>query len=1034
MGGRLALVIGSECAVLPRLSFPKQLAWDLYSSLSERGAWQPATSYDGPIVDPTATELLSAMDEAFRSASTRQATLLISFVGHGRATGASDFYLLAVDTPEDVNLHNAFHLPQEIRERLNRASLDGLIVLVDACETGQAFTGAATRWFDRIDQATGRMELLVAADDGSAYGGCFTRTMVQTFATGLDLGGANLLPSDLRSPIATTCIGQHPSHLGAAFGGDAGLWLVPNVARHRDAVAGRRAAGLVDQLTRGVVLTATLRRRLEDVVNARGRRLRAVVGSAGCGKSTLMSLLVRPDLVGDLDDQSPRSITAAVFLDVSSSLESFVDELATQLTDRVAGFAEAREEVERAYRGRSGPDIDQFALTVTQPLSGLREKHRITIVVDGLDQPRPGTREFVVAAVAELTTRADLRNVHVITGIREGAGIEHTAALGHMCRIDLQPPTARDIAGVIGRGRAEFAQAPWAEWIGDAWHRLAAQAPAGGWLLARLLAEIVYHRGGDTDVLEAVGLTGLIERRVAAVLQGAEEDSATLPVLGVLTAAGAGTVLPIELLRAALADRHIALSEARIRDRVVALGALIARGSPGVAEESLGIAHSAFVAPLMEVLRENGFDLRDGHRAIAAALAGITSAQATEYASGSAVRHYLAYGDSAAALRYLESLDTGRASDNRDRWAAWLPAFHESADPLDVLRARYNLAWWRGESGDKQAAVEDYERLLADRRVALGDDHPETLDTRDNLAWWHGKNCEIAHAVAEYRVLLRDRLRVLGSDDVATLRARGNLSYWRGRGGDFAGAIADTEALLHDRVRVLGRDDPDTLATRSNLAWLHGRNGEPDRAVHELRELLDDRRRVLGPEHPSTLATRFDLAQWRGKSGDIAGATADSELLLTDERRIFGPDDLHTFGAWCHFAKWIGHGGDTARAVAELERLLAEQTRVLGKSNIATLSTRNRLAWWRVQNGETARGIVGFEQVLADRRRILGPDHTDTLRTRYDLARCRGRAGDVPGAVTELERVLADRIRVLGVQHPHTRKTVAELEYWRGST
>ncbi|MET8870661.1 tetratricopeptide repeat protein [Nocardia sp. NPDC004604] len=95
MGGRLALIVGSECAALPRLGFPGELATELYANLSAAGGWQPATAQLGPVLDPTADELTEAVNDAFAAASEQQATLLFGFVGHGVATADEDFFLLA---------------------------------------------------------------------------------------------------------------------------------------------------------------------------------------------------------------------------------------------------------------------------------------------------------------------------------------------------------------------------------------------------------------------------------------------------------------------------------------------------------------------------------------------------------------------------------------------------------------------------------------------------------------------------------------------------------------------------------------------------------------------------------------------------------------------------------------------------------------------------------------------------------------------------------------------------------------------------
>ena len=49
------------------------------------------------------------------------------------------------------------------------------------------------RWTDVLGLVGGRMEMLVAAGDGNAYAGCFTRTVLTIFTAGLVQAGEDLL-------------------------------------------------------------------------------------------------------------------------------------------------------------------------------------------------------------------------------------------------------------------------------------------------------------------------------------------------------------------------------------------------------------------------------------------------------------------------------------------------------------------------------------------------------------------------------------------------------------------------------------------------------------------------------------------------------------------------------------------------------------------------------------------------------------------------------------------------------------------------
>ncbi|MFR9749452.1 tetratricopeptide repeat protein [Nocardia sp. 004] len=1006
MGGRLALVVGSECTALGRLGFIEELAGELYTSLTGRGGWRPVPGTDGPVLNPTIAQLFTAVDAAFAAASEQQATLLLGFIGHGVATSAEDFFLLGYDSPEVPNSHTAFHLTQEIRERLGRTALDGLVVLVDACEAGQGVRGAARRWTDLLARSGGRMELLVASGDGPAYSGCFTKTMLTTFDIGLPMRGENLLPSDLVDPVATHCVYQQPQHLsfnsGAVStvqGADPGLWLVPNIARHRDAVSGRSAAGLLDQLTRSLLVTPTVRMRLDTIVDAGNYRLRALVGPAGAGKSTLLAMLIRPSLVDGLA-LTPEYITAAVFLTVNSSVESVAEELSAQLDARLPGFTEAARAA-RAHRIRD--EVDIFDTLVRNPLACMSAAgRRVTLVFDGLNQPPEGARRLLVSAIADLTRCEDLQHVRVIVGFRPGYGVDADPALVHMHRIAVTEPAADDIAMVVRSARETVSSGPvdWTGWI----QQLLAETPtdksgsrvvSGGWLLARILLEIA---AGLTDraVAEGIGLDRVVALRVQTALRAVDPETAaaTGVLLVVLLAAGVGPVLPLELLEAALLSLGVDLSTARIRDIAVNFGALITRSHPGTVHESIGVTHSALLSALHAEGDRLAMPLVDAHRALIAAIQSSSGARVADYARGAAVRHCLAYGDSALAIDFLSKLETGRSADDRDLWAAWLPDFLET----------------------------------------MGPEHPDTFITRDRYAHHRAESGDLLGAIADVERLLADRLRIFGSDDSNTLRTRHRLASYRARCGDYTGAGEELEQLLADQVRLLGPCALETLRTRNNLASNHGDLGNFAGAIAQFERLRDDRAQVQGPDHPDTLSARNSLAYWRADSGDLIGARTEFEQLVADSLRVFGADHPETLGARNNLAAFRARSGDLAGAREEFTRLLGDRLRVLGPDHLDTLLTRGQLATYRAESGDLPGAIDDLEELLADRLRVLGPDHPDTLGTRNDLATCRARNGDLRRAVIDLEVLLAAELRALGPRHTATVRTKETLAYWRGRT
>src|SRR5271157_2036861 len=99
-GNRRILVIGSQCASLPPLSFLPQAAEDLHAVMTdpEVGGCTDAAPR-GLLIDPTVAEAKAAIKEAFRAATPAEATLLLALIGE-RTDAGPDLYLLPHDGVE----------------------------------------------------------------------------------------------------------------------------------------------------------------------------------------------------------------------------------------------------------------------------------------------------------------------------------------------------------------------------------------------------------------------------------------------------------------------------------------------------------------------------------------------------------------------------------------------------------------------------------------------------------------------------------------------------------------------------------------------------------------------------------------------------------------------------------------------------------------------------------------------------------------------------------------------------------------------
>jgi Tetratricopeptide repeat len=344
----------------------------------------------------------------------------------------------------------------------------------------------------------------------------------------------------------------------------------------------------------------------------------------------------------------------------------------------------------------------------------------------------------------------------------------------------------------------------------------------------------------------------------------------------------------------------------------------------------------------------------------------------------------------------------------------------------------WRVAQSLGYSGNYAAALDLFRVIAAAYRdgAEYGPEHPVTLSARYELAFWTGESGDSAWARDQYTALLPIRERILGPEHLHTLITRNQLARQTGEAGDVVEARDQLAVLLPIDERVLGPEHPETLTARCNLALWTGESGDAAGARDQFAALLPMRERVSGPEHPETLTARGGLAYWTGEVEDAAGARDQFAVLLPIQERVLGPAHPSTLIARRSLARWTGEAGDAAGARDQFAVLLPIQERVLGPAHPSTLIARASLARWTGRAGDAAGARDRFAVLLPLTARVLGPTHPSTLMARVSLAGSSGEAGDAAGARDQFAVLLPLAERVLGPAHPSTVIARASLAYW----
>ena len=239
--------------------------------------------------------------------------------------------------------------------------------------------------------------------------------------------------------------------------------------------------------------------------------------------------------------------------------------------------------------------------------------------------------------------------------------------------------------------------------------------------------------------------------------------------------------------------------------------------------------------------------------------------------------------------------DTGRHHEAIQRLEGMLHARSTPGETAtaEQLTLRHQIAYFRGEQGERIEAARLFAELVLDASTVLGTDHIDTLAARHQRAHFTGEAGDCNAALCFLRPLLEDRLRVLGPDHPHTIATRRSIAWFTGLNGDLPEAIEQLSNLLEIACRALGPDDPHVFAIRGALANFTGRAGNPEESIRLLSSLWHDRAHVLGRMHPHVLVTRQQLALFAAQAGHRDMAIEQLDAVIEDMRRVLDASHTH---------------------------------------------------------------------------------------------------------------------------------------------
>jgi hypothetical protein len=941
MPEREALVVTCVNPSFGALPFLPDLGREVFGMLTNSDHGNCCTVNSTLKENLTRDEFEAEFLKAFRGAADRRRDLIFYYLGHGHHIRNTDkFYLVCVDSAGVEKLANLADLVARAYSIASHTA--GVTVVLDTCFSGGIAAEVVGELVNRIS-----FGCMAAVAEGSAYNGCFSRSLIQIVTAGLDNVADETLGCErLQGGIRDLC----PTQSEPVVSNVVRRGSVPYVARNvRAPVKGELGI-------RGMPLPAEFQPTavLEKIARASNQKdVVHVIGPRGTGKTALARALAEP---GGITGFVPKGFVQAIaFLDSSVTPGNLAEQLGRQLRLSSPEFAACRRAFENdaAITERERRALPPLRRHVVEPARCLPASASLRIVLSGIHRLRESvTGQAILRSLGDL---AGIRGIRLVIFSEDKEGLPgagpHVIQLGWADPDDL-------LAYLKARG------------VDEARQQVILEKSGRNWEMAAQLVEI-----GSEDPTELPSvLPGVYE----AMLDDVHLDRTGWTILGILAAAGSGAVLPFSVLAAALHCLEDSADAAAVRGLLGDAGRLV---GPEPGADALGLSFPDMAEEVLQECAERiRLDRSAFDRALSCAVAALVPKGVVaprdplfRYAWAREPEHLWnqeRYGDLISSLHWRESPYT---AEQLKRWQGWEARLREKSETraaetlfagCEVARLSLDLLLRTAKPGREELAQARaaYRRAVAALAGAYGLSRRECLvavldwvtlecNSHENalrvskgvlrrMSGWSADDPD--RLSAEYAVILQSRYLLkpghgpalleqaakllerieanLGIDSRLAMELKGIIASLVARESPVQGVAAYTD-LLQRQLALLGSDSEDVLTTKHALVFYKRRAGLGPSAYDLAQTLVDDQVRYFGGQYPDTLATRLMVADLGGftRMVPVADTRARMETLLRDAEEVLEPDHELRMNIRTRLAFWTAKSGDRESALALTE-------------------------------------------------------------------------------------------------------------------
>ncbi|KAG8236294.1 hypothetical protein J437_LFUL016074 [Ladona fulva] len=268
-------------------------------------------------------------------------------------------------------------------------------------------------------------------------------------------------------------------------------------------------------------------------------------------------------------------------------------------------------------------------------------------------------------------------------------------------------------------------------------------------------------------------------------------------------------------------------------------------------------------------------------------------------------------------------------------------------DHLDTLNTHHGMAWTLDRLGQFGEALEIFQEILKKREEIYSVSHSpavlqDILGTKDRIAWLLINQAKYQEALNILKDVLEKKKLELGPDHTNTLETQHTMAVSLSTLGNTKGALKIFEEIFEKRKKIFGENHPNTLNTQHHIAGELQELREYEKALEIFEKVLERRKMTLGEDHSDTLDSQDGMAFTLLRLGKSEMALDIWKEIFKKREKALGVDQA-VIKVKHKMAMALDYIGKTEEALSMYKEVFQKRKEILGVDHTMTLNTQKNM-------------------------------------------------------------------------------------------